>query len=468
MKKLFIVFSILFLLPSFSARAESADPEITQMKETIKQLQGRIDHLEKKQPDAPPEESETFTDSKAPDITAAGDKPPEERKSQIELRESFNDNQEAAPRPYDLTLDPSYRGFIPIPHTHGMIRFNARPRVDIINDNNFAGNENMFATSAIPVSGQITKGGGYQFNMSGQGTQLSMDVRAPGTSGEPRFYYENDFCGRGTAYLNFRVRHLYGQFYNIVVGQTYTVFEDADAWPDTVDYEGPNSAISARRPLIKYILMPGEHWDITFSLEKPDSQVDTSNDPTATSENKAPEGGFHVKWAKKGIGHVQFGAIFRNIGVSGNLVGNQDTFGWGLNLSASLDLFKHDSFQTQLTYGQGIFYFMNDAAENGDAAFNAAGKLQPLPVVALMGGYTRTWSKKFRSTGSFGFVNLDNQTSQAWDAYHRTYYSSLNLVYQLFKRLSFGAEGLYGYKQVKSGASGDIFRGQLSIMYALF
>jgi hypothetical protein len=340
--------------------------------------------------------------------------------------------------------------------------------VDITGDNTFAGNENRFVTADIPVSGEAAKGGGYQFNMNAQGTQLSMDVRAPRTTGRPRFYYENDFSAAGTQYLNYRVRHLYGEMFNMVVGQTYTVFEDADAWPDTVDYEGPNAAISARRPLVRYMLTLGSHWGMNFSIEKPDAQVDTTGDATATSEIHAPDGGFNIRWAKKGVGHVQLAAIFRDIGVSGTTVGEQTVFGWGVNLSANINLFKNDSFQTQLTYGEGIYYFMNDAVENNDAAFNAAGDLKPLPVIGLMGGYTRSWSKKFRSTGSFGFVNLDNQTSQAWDAYHRTYYASLNLVYQMFKRLGIGVEGLYGYKQVKSRASGQAFRGQLTVMYALF
>lgn len=457
MKRIFFFVSVLFLFPFF-IHAQTPAPEIAEMKETIRQMQDRLSKLEKNDPKI----------TEDPEYDIDHNAVPHGYKTQIELRDSFNDNQIAAPRPYDLTLDEKYRGFIPIPHTSGMIRFNARPRVDMTNDNNYTGNDNMFVTAEIPVSGEIAKGGGHQFNMNGRGTQLSMDVRAPQTAGTPRFYYENDFAGNGTAYMVFRVRHLYGQFYNVIVGQTYTVFEDADAWPDTVDYEGPNAAISARRPLVRYMLLLKEGMGLTFSLEKPDSQVDTTGDVSATSENHAPDGGFNFKWAKKGIGHVQFGTIFRDIGVSGNIVGEQSTFGWGLNLSGSIDLFERDSFQTQLTYGQGIFYFMNDAVENNDAAFDSSGKLQPLPVVALMGGYTHAWADKFRSTVSFGFINLENEASQAWDAYHRTYYASANLVFQLYKRLSFGLEGLYGYKQVKSGASGDVFRVQASVMYALF
>jgi len=36
--------------------------------------------------------------------------------SQITHRDAMNDQQEAAPRPNGLTLDPTYRGFTPIPN----------------------------------------------------------------------------------------------------------------------------------------------------------------------------------------------------------------------------------------------------------------------------------------------------------------------------------------------------------------
>jgi hypothetical protein len=37
--------------------------------------------------------------------------------SQITHRPAMNDQQEAAPRPNDLTLDPTYRGFVPVPNS---------------------------------------------------------------------------------------------------------------------------------------------------------------------------------------------------------------------------------------------------------------------------------------------------------------------------------------------------------------
>jgi DcaP outer membrane protein len=264
------------------------------------------------------------------------------------------------------------------------------------------------------------------------------------------------------------VRQLYGQIYNVVLGQTFSVFEDPDAWPDTVDYEGPNSAVFARRPLVRYMLPLTKKWQLNFGLEKPGAEVDTSIDPDAKQVNHAPDGGLNVRWEDSNIGHVQFGAIFRDIGVKGPIAGNQSTFGWGVNLSSSLNVFDRDSVQTQLTYGEGLFRYFNDDFVNNDAAFDSSGNITAIPAFGAMIGYTHKWNEYLRSTASYGYVHLDNQFSQGPDAYHQTHYASLNLVWQARKRLSLGLEGLYGHKEEKNGADGDAFRIQLGVLYSIF
>jgi hypothetical protein len=367
-----------------------------------------------------------------------------------------------------LTLDPKYRGFVPIPNTPVLIKFNAKPRVDFTDDPQNTGNPDRFVTAQIPVDGDFFQGGGNQFNVNAKGSQLSLDVRAPELPGSPRFYYQNDFFGSGGGELPFRVRQLYGQIFNIVLGQTFSVFEDPDAWPDTVDYEGPNSAVFARRPLVRYQWQVAKNWQLNFGLEKPASEVDTSIDPDAQQVQHAPDGGLNVRWENSDYGHVQLGAIFRDIGVKGPIVGNQNTFGWGVNLSTSLNVFQNDSMQGQLTYGQGLFRYFNDDFQNNDAAFNSSGDLTAIPAFGAMIGYTHKWTDYLRSTASYGYVHLDNQFSQQPDAYHQTHYASLNLVWKARKRLSLGLEGLYGHKEEKDGADGDAFRIQLGVLYSIF
>lgn len=510
-----IFISFLVVKPARASEIDELKATIQSMQKSMEQMQNRITELERenhKQKQqatasraAPAPVAATAESAPGSPAVAAGGTDVvtiaptavtiQGRASQIKDRPALDDQQEAAPRPNDLTLDPKYRGFVPIPNTPVLIKFNAKPRVDFTDDPQNTGNPDRFVTAQIPVDGDFNKGEGNQFNVNSKGSQLSLDVRAPELPGSPRFYYQNDFFGSGSGTLNFRVRQLYGQIFNVVLGQTFSVFEDPDAWPDTVDYEGPNSAIFARRPLVRYQWQVAKNWQFNFGLEQPQSEVDTSYDPEAQQVQHAPDGGLNVRWENSDYGHVQLGAIFRDIGVKGPIVGNQNTFGWGVNLSSSFNLFERqvtsetvasatdknvvagmqrdvkpifDSLQTQVTYGQGLFRYFNDDFQNNDAAFNSSGDLTAIPAFGAMIGYTHQWNDYLRSTASYGYVHLDNQFSQEPSAYHQTHYASLNLVWKARKRLSIGFEALYGHKEEKDGADGDAFRFQIGALYSIF
>src|SRR6185369_3649610 len=157
------------------------------------------------------------------------------------------------------------------------------------------------------------------------------------------------------------------QIYGVIVGQTFSIFEDPDVWPDTVDYEGPNSAIFARRPLVRYQHAFDDEWQLNVGLEQPESEIDTSIDADAHGVNHAPDGGFNVRWERSGVGHMQLATILRDIAVRGPTVGKQSTLGWGFNLSGVFDTFGRDNLQAQLTYGHGLFRYVNDDFVNNDA-----------------------------------------------------------------------------------------------------
>ena len=398
----------------------------------------------------------------------AGQQPPAGQQSPIQERDNLKNEQLAAPRAGTQTFDPKYVGFIAIPNTAVMIKFNAKPRVDLTIDNHNAGDDNRFITARIPVSSDPDHGGGAIFNINAKASQLSVDVRAPDVIGAPRFYYENDFFGSGPGEFPYRIRQLYGQVYNIIVGMTFSVFEDPDVWPDTVDYEGPNSATFARRPLARFMLPLSERWQLNFGIEQPESEVDTTIDPNATSVNHAPDVGVNFRWEEDKVGHLQFATILRDIGVRGPLTGSQSAFGWGLNLSIVANLFETDSVQMQVTYGEGIFRYCNDDFVNNDAAFDSGGDLDPIPYFGFMAGYTHHWSEEWRSTVTYGYVHLRNLASQAPDAYHVTHYASVNLVWQIRKKLSLGLEVLYGSKEENDGSRGNAVRVQFGLLYKLF
>jgi hypothetical protein len=151
------------------------------------------------------------------------------------------------------------------------------------------------------------------------------------------------------------------------------------------------------------------------------------------------------------------------------VAGKQSVVGWGVNASAGFDITKNDSLQALFVYGEGIGGLGNDSGfENTDAAFDSSGDLQALEYYSLMFGFTHRWSDVWRSTVSYGYVNVDNEAGQDGDAYHTTQYASANLIWQLRKRLSVGLEGLYGLNERNDGREGDVFRVQMGLLYSIF
>jgi hypothetical protein len=453
---------------------DQLEQRIEQQDEVIRDLESRLDEIEgvpATPPVAAPPEEDTG-EAPAPAERMESKVYPKAQQSPVKNRGTLEDRQEAAARPGDYVLDPQYRGFIPVPQTVFMVKFNPKPRVDVNwNSRNPGDGPYRFIPARFPIEDTPDHDAGSQFDMSANGSQIRVDLRAPIMDGNFRLYYQNDFFGDDTAHMRYRLQHFYGQYYGFVGGFTYSIWEDPDSWPDTVDYEGPNAVIFARRPVLHYTRTFSDEWNFTLGIEDPNVQIDTSGDPTglADERQRAPDLGFNVRW-EPGFGHFQLSAIGRSLSTRGGAFGHENDIGWGVNLSGSLEITDRDSVQWLGVVGEGVGGLGNDSGfDNADAGFDSDGNLEALPYQSLMLAFTHRWTPRWRSTGTVGFVNLDNSELQAPDFYHHTYYGSVNVIYQLFKRLSIGTELLYGNREVNNGDdSGDVFRVMLGLVYAPF
>lgn len=472
MRAVFIL--IVLALGACAAVQAQESPEVQQLKatvealtKTVQQLNERLATLEQ-QKAPPPPATPPPPAPQAQGVPPAAGEVPEGNASAVTLRESFNDQQTGAPRPDDLTLDPKYRGFFAIPNTPVIMQLNAKPRLDLMEDNRYSGDDTRFVTATIPIEGTPEHGGGSQFNMNAKASNISWDVRAPKLKGSPRFFLQLDFFGSESPKLDVRWKQLYAQYYNFVFGQTITLFEDPDVWPDTVDYEGPNSMIFARIPVIHYLIKVNPEWMVTLGVERPDAQIASYYGDPVKGVNHAPDVGFNVRWERADVGHVQFATMFRSLGARSPVWGDKSAFGWGANLSGVHDVGEQDAFLWQLTYGHGIARYFNDCFSNLDAAITDDGDLKPLPYFGGFVGYTHWWNGKWRSTLTYGYVNIDDELSMGDEAYHRTDYASVNAVYQFRERMTLGWEFLWGYKEQQDRLNGDVWRLQFGIAYKIF
>jgi hypothetical protein len=451
---------------------------VSSMEQTIQELKSKIRELEQRQDTATrtasPSPTTTMTQPAAVSAsppTAAIAKPVpgdlEDHDSAMKHRQTVSSDNDAAPRPGNAPMDPTYAGFMPLFGTKTWIRLGGYAKVDAILDSTRVSNPNKFVTAGIPVEGEADYGKSEEFTLHAKQTRLNLEMRTPTSLGSLRVVYENDFFGSSTSPdMAYNLRHFYGQIANFTVGQTWSAFFDPDAIPDTLDFEGPGMQSVVRQPQFRYTYSPGEkHHHFALSVEQPKSDVGRLP-ATGSTRNVLPDLAGHWRWEAQ-RGHVQVGGLARGLAYD-NGTGLDDTaVGWGANVSGVLHTWGQDGVVARFTYGDGIGRYMQDLPDGSSAITLASGELETLAAWGAMIGYRHFWSERWRSEVTYGYLELDSVAELGAKAYDHTHYAQANLVWALAKSFTVGVEYLYGVRETRDGSEGDDHRLQLSLVYKL-
>jgi len=395
--------------------------------------------------------------------------PPEQQQRAIGKatsdHQTFAQEEEDAPRLYNAPLETDYPGFFHLPNTRTILRIDGSARSDFIYDPRTSVLGDSFVASSIPVP---SPSGPSNFIASIRGSRFSSDFRIPVSDQKiARTFIQLDFFGANGATAP-RLRHFYAQIDNLLVGQTFTNFMDPDAFADSLDTQGANSAVSVRIPQGRYTFPLGKGAIAAVSIEVPSSNINFSvNGTPAVPFTPAPDGTVRLRreWER---GHVQLASVFRNIGAQLPNGVRESVFGWGLNATGELRAYGRDSFVAQVAYGEGISRYVGDAAPLGlDAAPKSQTNLslEALPLFGTYASYQHYWLPVLRSSATFSLVQLQNTAFQPANTYHKGTYSSGNLIWSVVGSLDLGAEFIYGWVQQKSGATGNAPRFQITGRY---
>jgi len=126
-----------------------------------------------------------------------------------------------------------------------------------------------------------------------------------------------------------------------------------------------------------------------------------------------------------------------------------------------------DNMMFQVNFGKGIGRYVNDLNTVGgeDAIFDASGNLEVLPVFAGYVAYQHWWREDSRSTVNLSWVNIDNLSFEADDAYNKTFRGAINYIWSPTPRIDLGAEIIYGSRENKNGQRANATQLQLSSKY---
>lgn len=284
-------------------------------------------------------------------------------------------------------------------------------------------------------------------------TDLSFDLF--GSNGSTQIHWLNAWAELG----------MYG------AGQTYSNFMDIDVFPNTIDYWGPSGMVFVRNPQLRIAPYDKDGLRMAFSLEAPNSALDTGRinriDPalgaSITGWNRAPDAVASLR-LDRDWGHVRSAAIVRQVGyqnpasLDGNPSGTQT--GYGLNLSGALNAFGKDRISWQVVGGRAIASYMNDGGV--DLAPGTNLRAEAVTSVGWLAFYNHYWSDKWSSSVGYSEHRQNNTGGQLATAFRKGSYSSVNLLYAFEKNVLIGSEFIWGRLENKAGLASDDYRLQFS------
>src|SRR6516225_6590194 len=90
------------------------------------------------------------------------------------------------------------------------------------------------------------------------------------------FKFEFDLFGTGVdaGQTTIRLRHFYGEWGQLLAGQTHSLFMDIDVFPNVIDYWGPPGMVFLRLPQIRWTAYRTANDVFAFAIERPSNDVD--------------------------------------------------------------------------------------------------------------------------------------------------------------------------------------------------
>ncbi len=446
-----------------SAKVEALQKQLDLLQSQMAAVQEQLHKIAADPLPAATQAVQASDQAKEPESVLSGAKAATVDKPDAE-HETFNQDQIAAPRVDNAPLDPKYPGYFRIPGTNSFMKIGGYFKTDFIFDAKPPGDQDRFIPSSFPVPAPA---GVSNSTVSVRPTRLNLDFLVPTKAmGDIRVFVEADLFGSNATTP--RLRHAYTQVRDLLLGQTFSGFQDPDAGPDQLEFQGPNGQVSLRNPQLRYTFKVGAKTDLSLSVEKASSDVAFQTpDFKALPNNPGPDGAVKFRHAMN-RGHVQVAAIFRGIGAYLPNGVSDSVFGWGVNVSGLLKTFGKDTLVYQGAYGRGIERYLNDTSGLGiDAAVisEAEPRLRALPVVGTYAAYQHRWASKIRSSVIYGFVQVENTAAQPGPTFHQSNYTATNLIWNPFGSLNVGAEFLYGWVNKVDRSSGNDARIMFSAKY---
>src|SRR6267143_1033300 len=415
-------------------------------------------------------------------------------------------------------------------------------------------NTHTFSNTAAPVGFAHSRSSEWDF--SGKQSRFYFDARTPSPYGEVKAYIEMDFGASNTntilnnnagvtnGYIP-RLRQGYATLGGLLMGQTNGTFVDNDADPELLDFGGTTGSTGrSRLPMVRYTYPLPYGMSIAVAAENPDAdfagpfgayQTDTNGVPTASNcaaltqaaalaagggttasatnitnlcagstaffnaaQNLAPDFVIRTR-IEQPWGHLQFGAVVRDITLNDGEFLSRSWIGYGGSVSGNFFTWGKDNLTWRGVIGEGIGNYI--ANSGGAVATNFGGALGGSTTCGTCNGtdsrswfttnrvlydanasgstnttfsagvgYQHWWTADLRSSVDFSISHSDMsayylQASGSGATNKELNLAHANLIWSPVAFVDLGVEGAWGHRVTVANTKGDAWTLQTSMKF---
>jgi len=381
------------------------------------------------------------------------------QQAQQELRSDSASEQDIHPQD-----SPEYRGFLIQSRDRlSSLRIIGSLRVLALYDLKGLQGARDFAVYDIPVGPANVSEGRYYMEASQTRFGFEASTRRSATAPELFGRLEADFRGSNNT---MRLRHAFVQWGHVKVGQTWTTAAHVSTMPNTVDAEGPNSAVSLRSVQIRWTQELRRGLHLAAAVENP--ALDTGSlSPGAPVSPRIPDIVGHLR-GTRGDRELQVAGILRDLPfreASGNV---RDIAAWGVTASGRFALRENrDEFLFQGVWGKGISRYVAGFTGRGlDLTVDSAtGTAYATLLRGLFLSYGRLVRPGLKGYGTVGYARIENRAFEPGSAFKRGAYFAMSVFRDFPWGARAGAEATWGSRVNKDNASDTAWRLQGIVYY---
>ena len=294
-------------------------------------------------------------------------------------------------------------------------------------------------------------------------TRLGFEVtRRTRKMGDLFIRIETDFAGSD----GFRIRHAYGQLGSILIGQTWTLFNNGNFVAATVSRDGVAGSSVFFTPQARYSRVINNTLSWQASIEYSTPSIDVPDSVNARLVQVIPDIIGRLNYKKDKLS-FRVAALITTISGTDTTDVVSYSFGGGASFSGMYEFSENNILHFSYTSTFAASRFMDlFSGENEDLAYNPEdqsfyGLLANSGLVA----WSHVWPKNFSSSLSAGFAAITNKNFQLDDAYSFSYNALLNIFWQPVEGARLGIEYASGERWNKSGERGRATRFSILMYY---